>query len=368
MADLDDDKDYVYHSNIKREVVTNTLQGILPTNMEPRVVCVSGNPFDQGLDYWLTREEEYNQLSRLPYLIQALQKFIDTSKTELTIKAGVSVVQDAVQQLRLQLQGMKDQLAAQIEVSQNQGREIEKTADKLQRDISKKHLQIKEEIITLRQDVMVYLNGAPDRKQLQVRIQERLGQEGYILRERINLIIQKYTEQLSSDQKQLLKEVETSIKFHNQLQDQILEWSKKMGVNLASHLNSQSTRAIADSIIKLRDMSNLGIKFKPWGAMKWASRVTKFAAWLPVIFDTITTIKKIYDEQKLEGDKQKLSEELEELFRGFFDSFTLEEYADTYFKPLKGTLEVVNSIKKSIDDYIELLAKIEQAINDLEQQ
>ncbi|MFF2909179.1 LeoA/HP0731 family dynamin-like GTPase [Paenibacillus sp. NPDC057934] len=366
VSDLDDDGDFLYHSNIKKEVVKNTLQEIVPIDKTPKIVCVSGNPFDQGLDYWFSNEAEYIKLSRIQSLAFEIEDFVSNSKQGLIIKAGISVIQDAVQQLQTQLRAMKEELTNQLEVTQNQEREVEKSIEKLQRDISRKHNQIKEDIITIREDLMFYMDGVINRKQLGSRIQERIGKEGYILQERINLVIQKYTEHLFADQQQLLREVETSMKYHNQLQEQLLGFSKKMGLNLASHVSTQSTRTIADTILKLRDMTQVSIKFKPWGAMKWASRISKFIAWLPLFVDVITMIKSAYEEYKLENEKQDLKQQLEELFRDFLESFSLEEYTETYFPSVKGTIDVLKAIRQSNEKYIDLKSEVERAINELD--
>ncbi|MBB6633506.1 GTP-binding protein EngB required for normal cell division [Cohnella thailandensis] len=358
IADLDDEKDFELHASIKKEVVRDTLGRILSHDVSPRIVCTAGNPFDQGLEHWFANEEEYMQLSRIPLLVEELNAFIRESRSGLMIKAGISVIRDAVLQLEFQLKAMNEKLSDKLEVIRNQEREVSDSVETLQRDISRKHQQIKEEILTIRQDLLVYMEGAADRKQFGSRVQERLGNNGYILQERINLVIQKYTEQLLDEQDQLIREVETSVEYHNQLQSQLLEYSRKMGMNLVSKLGTQSTRAIADSILKLRDMTKLNIKFKPWGAMKWASRISKFAAWMPVIVDVVSMVMKAVEEQKLQSAKQQMKEQLEELFKDFFESFTIEDYTAAYFPAVKGTIDMLKEIRKSTEEFTQLKATL----------
>ena len=94
-----------------------------------------------------------------------------------------------------------------------------------------------------------------------------------------------------------------------------------LGGKVGGNLARQSTKVLADNILKFRDAANLPVKFKPYGARHLAQRFIvfgKFLAALPVILDGISVSVQIYDEYKLNKQKEELHTEIEQIFSEFF--------------------------------------------------
>ncbi|KAB7672559.1 LeoA/HP0731 family dynamin-like GTPase [Bacillus sp. B1-b2] len=367
VADLEDEEDFAHHSNIKREVVSQTIKNIVTFEGDPTVICVAADPFEMGLDYWRKQEDTYQELSRMSNLMDALDKFIIASKEQLILKSGISVIKDTIQQSITELTQVRDSVKKNRDLLNNQLEETEDELEKFEREITKKHSNITDDVINLREDIFAYINSASSLEDLQAKLNTKIGDEGYILNKKIDAIIEKHTESLIETQKEMINNIQSSMQYHDQLQNQLLNMGSKLGGKLVKALSGTSTKAISQTILKVRDFAKLPIKFKPWGAVKWAKALKTFGAALSIALDAITGIVDFVKEKKLEEGRKDISNKIEKLFKEFIISFTKSEYIANYFPvvELKNTLRTDK--QNVINAYDETINKIDKHILDLEQ-
>lgn len=368
VADLDDEEDFNRSSEIKQKVVTDTIESIVNVTNKPKVICVSADPYGMGLEHWLNEEADYARLSRMDTLITELDLFIQEFKNELVRNAGISVIKDAILQSIGQLEAARDEIKKSVELSSHQLMELDQKIGAFSRDLTKKYGNIKEEILNLREDIFSVINSCTNRDDLKNKVQAKIGSECTILSERINLIIQKHTESLFHEQLNLLKNIESSLSFHSDMQSKLLKFSGQAGAKLGSKLASQSSKTLSQSILKVRDMAKLPIKFKPWEAMKWGKAVAKFGKFLqglPALLDGISAITDMISEQKLKKERQLLLEQIEGLFKDFNSTFTRESYIDTYFPLYKSEGELREDIGQLHQTNQEILQNIEDSLQQL---
>jgi hypothetical protein len=369
VADLEDEEDFQHNSRIKQKVVIDTLKNICQIEQNPKIVCISADPYGYGLEYWFQNEKDYLQLSRIDLLVTELGTFIQQSKQELIKNAGISIIKDALLQTIEKLEEIRNELQKQVELSANQLEEIEKNIEKFERDINKKHRNIKEEVLNIREDILAVINSAKDIEDLRNKIQMKIGRDGHILNERINLVIQKHTESLFDEQTSILRDIESSLEFHNDIQKSLIKLSGQVGAKIGQKIANQSVKTISQMILKVRDSTKIPIKFKPWQAIKWGKAITKFGKFLqglPVILESVTTIVNIVDEHKLKKEKTKLVLEVTELFREFFNSFTKEKYTATYFPLVESNEKIRRDLLSIHIENTEVLANIKTSIQELQ--
>ncbi|MCF6157602.1 MAG: labile enterotoxin outputA [wastewater metagenome] len=82
-ADLEDEEDYKRISDIKIEVVVDTLKQIIELKSLPKIVCVSGDPYGYGLKHWFENLNEYKKLSRIENLCNEINRFIKSARDRL---------------------------------------------------------------------------------------------------------------------------------------------------------------------------------------------------------------------------------------------------------------------------------------------
>lgn len=369
VADLDDEEDYRRASEIKKKVVYDTLDNIVDLKARPKIVCISANPFDLGLEYWMSKETEYLRLSHIEELINEIDSFISKRRDELLIKAGFSVIRDSIEVILKKINELKENVAKQIKLFSNQKNELENKLDSFSKDVNRKYENIKNEIINLREDILSKINSSVDAKDLNNQIISAVGEDGYLLNEKINSIIMKNTQGLYDEEKRILKDIEMSIEFHDDIQKKIIGMSANVLSKLSQKILEQSSRTLADMILKVRDLSGLSIKFKPWGAIKWGERIIKFCRFLntlPLILDVITTITNIHSERKFVEKKDEVIKEVEGLFKDFITSFSLEEYINSYFPLINETMNIKRNIDLELNNYIQLKERLDGSIVELE--
>lgn len=309
--------------------------------MKPIIVCISADPFDRGLEEWMKEDNKikYEQISRIRDLDLIVKKFISDGKEKLFINTGYSVLSDVKNKFKDNLVFLKNEINKGLPVLKNQVSEMTNRLNSFSKEVSRKYISIKEELLAYREDIMMLISNASDLSDLRVKIGAQLGDDAWIVHEQIDLIFKKNTEVLLDSQDKVLKQIEESLEYHGKLQDEIVDQAVKVGGNIGKQIAEKSPRIIADTVIKTRDFLKLPIKFKPWGALKFAHGLQAFAKALPVIIDAILIYKHFKDMQKLEEDKSKILKYIDDLFKALFEDFTIEEYTNQYF-PFISKLQV----------------------------
>jgi len=359
VADLEDDEDFAHHSEIKKEVVANTIKKMTGHELS-KIVCIAADPFEQGLEYWHDQADDYKKLSRIETLESLISEFQTDYKEELIVSAGKSVICDAANHLVKQLDDIKVQFKKQGSILDNQVKEYEQRLNVLNNDISRSYINIKEEFHSLRYDILADLDAVADMSQLADVMQRRLGEEGYILEDRINLIIEKYTTHLLSRSQKLFVSLEESLVYHSNIQAELLGKLSGASNFAMKGMLSASTRTVADAVLKTRNFLKVPLKFKPWGAVKFA----KVLKGMPIVMEVLQGIFGVWSKLKIDNKRKEVKNEIAKLFKEeLIQGITLENYKNEYFPVLTETQNILNDLKK---DKQETIAKIARITNELE--
>ncbi|MCM8808240.1 MAG: LeoA/HP0731 family dynamin-like GTPase [candidate division WOR-3 bacterium] len=362
VADLEDKNDYQQKCVVKKKVVEDTLKEVVGEKLKdkPKIICIAADPGGKGLEFWFNNKKEYEKLSRIQNLWEELEKFVKLAKNKLIIKAGISVIKESVDSTIKNLEKEKKGIEKELEISENQIKEISNRLETFKKDIIRNYSYIKEEVLNLREGMLSLLESCVNLEDLKNFIIKQVGEEGNIINEKINLIIQKYTQSLSEENyKLMVDDIQNVLDFHKEVYENLV---KKLGSRLALALRTIPTKNLANSILKIRDMLKMPIKFKPWGAIKFAGKLQKVALFLGAILE----IKEILDEIKFKKEKEKVANQIEDLFNTFIESFTLEEYQKTYFSDILEWKNLLNNLEKDKEIIAQTLERIKNTIKDLE--
>lgn len=359
VADLNEDEDFERNCKIKKEVVREVLRKVVGARDFKRIVCVSGDPFGLGLKEWFSRENDYRKISRIGNLENIINEFIEKAKKELITKSGLSVIKDVVIRTLDELEKLREELEKGVLLLNNQINECENKLKTLEQDINKSYIDIKNDMISLREDILLKIEAASDTKELESIFQNEVGKDGYIIDQKIDLIIRKNTEKLESENQKTLKSMEESLEYHSDLFKELIS---KSTTKISRILLSKSDRELANLIIMFRNFSKIPVKFKPWGAIKLARKIKT----IPIFISAIFLIGEIYEKIKFNKAKEQMKQQTEDLFQNYLQSLTFEVYRDEYCPNVVYLEKVLDELKNSRNEIQRKIDVVERNFKKLE--
>jgi len=360
VADLEDDDDFERNAKIKKEVVSEILKEEIGIEEHNKIVSVAADPFNKGLEYW-SKDDNYKKLSRIYNLENTISEFKSKYRNELLIKAGISVIRDTSSHLLSELNEIKRTLSNEVDLLKNQIEEFNNRIKILKKDINRSYINIKEDFISLREDILVDIDNVNSMNELAEVLQSRIGENGYIVQEKIDLIIKRHTDSIFSESEEMFKSLEESLVYHSRIQDELLGKLSETGKTFIKGLLGAPAREIANAIIKTRDFLKIPFKFKPWGAVKFA----KFLKVMPTVMEVIQFTAGIWSKYKLDKKRTEVKEEIEIAFKELIQKLTLEEYIKTYFPFMSETQNILLTLQKREMEIQKTIAKIDKISNEI---
>lgn len=362
IADLEEDADFKLNVEIKTAEIKKTVAlACGEEGVDVQVVGVSANPYDRGLEYWFKEETTYRELSHIDDLRSAVELFVAKARDGLILAASISAARDAVLTIVGTVSRAQIALEKQIHLSICQLDESRDQLDGFNRRIGKTYVAVKEEVLQLREDTLLGIDGAVDARSLQSILKIQLGMKGEILQQRIDLILQKHTETLVNTQSDLARDLDESLSKYNEASRTLLKEAVKLGGQFGQKLSGTSSRKLANLILKTRDALRIPFKFKPWGALKWGKSLLKFGKFLkglPILIESLDVIVKVFTEIKLEKEKSKVSTQVQGLFTEFLDSLTMDAYQSEYFPFIDQYRSMFDELSKQVKNQQAMLSDI----------
>lgn len=344
VADIEDENDYNGMLKIKRENVLKRLEDFKVIDIENSkkipVVAVAANPFDEGVEYWLEKLDEFKKISHIDTLQHATSGIVEKNGgiDSILLETQKSIIKEILE-LKIPLAKLK------VNKLDEEYKNLNNVIDKMKGDLSnlgakifevKKYL--KSFIMKLFTDLILQLEGAT-METFNDFFERNLGDKGIILNNRILDEFDKKVFDIETDVHRLEKNFNNEIdNFGDFTQDNSLE-KFKIGSNIMKNANLGLTNA---TVIAVRDFLNLSIKFKPWEAVKIANYINKgipiIGSILGIGFELWDSYSKKQKEEKFLKAKNQIKETFEK---------QREEYVETIENPEEFD-------KKMFKSYIEL--------------
>jgi len=344
VADIEDENDYNGMLKIKRENVLKRLEDFKVIDIENSkkipVVAVAANPFDEGVEYWLEKLDEFKKISHIDTLQHATSGMVEKNGgvDSILLETQKSIIKEILE-LKIPLAKLK------VNKLDEEYKNLNNVIDKMKGDLNnlgakifevKKYL--KSFIMKLFTDLILQLEGAT-METFNDFFERNLGDKGIILNNRILDEFDKKVFDIETDVHRLEKNFNNEIdNFGDFTQDNSLE-KFKIGSNIMKNANLGLTNA---TVIAVRDFLNLSIKFKPWEAVKIANYINKgipiIGSILGIGFELWDSYSKKQKEEKFLKAKNQIKETFEK---------QREEYVETIENPEEFD-------KKMFKSYIEL--------------
>ncbi len=360
VADLEDEDDFRKASEIKIKVLRDTIKDYLDINPDNlKIVCISADPFGLGLSHWKSEEnyEKYRTISRIEELENMMNDFIANSRDKLITKTGISAIHDTASRIFNEIDQALRNFNEQLPVLQNQKKEINHRIKQLEKKIKEAIINIKDELIALRENVTSEISASFDMESLRSQVLKQIGDEGYILQEKIQRIFDNHLMNLEEIANNILIDIEKSLEFYTELKEGILKDLTGIGKMFFGKIASLQVKILKDGILKIRDFLNLPIKFKPWGADKLAKIFKSGAAALTVLFSIVEGVIIFYQKQKFEKDREEIIKNIEEIFKSVLNDLKDDELVEN-LPILKELKNIMKSLENEEEKTIKLIDKM----------
>lgn len=325
VADLEDKSDFEHHGKVKQRTLLKTLNDICGKSFNPTVVTISADPYEMGIEEWLNNPEEYEHLSRLQSLIGAIEEHLSKAAEQIQANTGMASVRDGIVIILERLEELNKDLQNAHEILSQRATELSQERDRLEQLVSQAHLGIREDVESMRRDLLDGLDACVDQRALKNLIDRDIGEDGKHLERRITIIVERWGQTLTGQAKPIFDQVTASMEENDSLLGDLLKRGGPALGKVLQKVFGGNARQIADGILRVRNKLNIPIKFNPWGAMKFA-KFLKAVAWLAPLLEGIPTAFNMLQERKLASSVAELKEAVDQDLEEFFETFTRDEF------------------------------------------
>lgn len=339
VADVEDEQDYLTNLQVKRENVTGRLrEQIALTDQEAAelsIVAVAANPFDLGVEHWLGNLEQFKALSHITTLQTATTGKIHQNggSTALVNDMRASVIRDV----------LNKQLPVAIEndqkVSQEVGRLDELNA-RLCKQLATTGQQIEEARISLRDfasryfsDLILQVNGC-SLETFADFFEREVGAEGIILSTRLQNEFSRQTQSITLEVEKMQTGFDSEVNHFNTT----VKALGKQGINhvlKGNFINNTTVLAARDGLTTIAKTVGMDIgkylKFKPWGAVKFAKGANGALAILGVALEAWDSWEQYKREEAFKKSVTTMVSNFEKQRQDFLALVNSERFKEEFF-------------------------------------
>ncbi|HAQ72388.1 LeoA/HP0731 family dynamin-like GTPase [Stutzerimonas nitrititolerans] len=339
IADVEDEQDYLYHLRIKRDNVTCRLRELVNLSdqevAELSIVAVAANPFDEGMEHWLANIEQFKELSHIATLQKATADKIrqNGGSTVLVNEMRISVISDV----------LSKQLPVAIENDQKVSLEVAKLSDlntRLTSQLGATGRQIEDARISLREFATRYFSDLI----LQAKgctletfgdfFEREVGTEGVIVANRLQNEFSRQTQSITFEVEKMQVGFDSEVSHFNTT----VKALGKQGINHAlkgNLINNTTVLAARDGLVTVAKTVGMDIgkylKFKPWGAVKFAKGANGALAFLGVALEAWDSWEQYKREEAFKKAVTEIVENFEKQRQDFLALINSEIFKEDFF-------------------------------------
>ena len=351
IVDVEDDTRYKNDLEIKKNNVITRLKDLINLNnnevSEISIVGVSANPFDMGIEHWLSNIEDFKRLSH----IKTLQ---DETSSKIEKNGGVAAIANETKKtiikdiLEKQVpisrelnQRILEELGKLSEISTIMNREIQS----LEPEIRAKKLALKEFTIDTFTNLIRQAQGTSLETFGEFYAQE-IGSEGINLNTKIQI---EFERQIGSVV-QSLNTIETNFNAEIGTFNKVISNYGKQGVTYLSKsglINNTTILGARDMITSAMKTIglDLSIKFKPYGAINLAKGVNGALVVLGFALELWDSWSQHQKQEEFNKAKKKIIESFEAQRKELIESLDSENFTQNFFPKyieLQEKLKLIN--------------------------
>ncbi|EMS75028.1 labile enterotoxin output A [Enterococcus durans IPLA 655] len=311
-ADIEDHEEYEERFETKKQNIITRLRDfdIIDENQNVPIVAVAANPFGEGFDYWLSNLDEYNQISHISDLQAATSEQIKKSggANALVLATSQSIVKDVIQRQLPMVQQNVALAAEEINKFKSIISDVRKEQDSSERNISNARTELKEYITDLFTDLILQVKGT-DIETINEFFERNIGDEGIVLETTIQNEFERQLGKIAYEISKAETNFNASINHYNNMVGDLAIQGMKISKEFL-----KNAKVSSKAILTTRDFLMPTFKFKPWGAIKLADKISKgFAvtgALLGIAVEAFDSYSKAKQEEEFNRVKNAIAENL----------------------------------------------------------
>lgn len=363
-VDLYDETAFQEQVKTKKNNIYKSIKEISPGISLDHIVCISADPFGNGLEYW-EKEAEYETLSRFHLLEDKIGDVLKNNQDELIIKLTDSIINDCKRTILNDVGNFNEKKKELISLEEKNLEFNRNEIGILDQDIANSYKNINERIEALRLEYLSNIQNIKDNKDFMDYYDRHLGDEAYILEEKINTIYKEEIDNLIENHTSTIDKIQINTEKYQEQKSKLMSAGSNYGKYIASGIGAVPNKELVKGIKIIRDTARIPIKFKPWGMIKFAKNLKFGGAALSVGIEAFSTYMALKSQQEFENEVNKHKNEMMELFKDIKSNNSFEQFVDRYFPYVSEMKEeqlkkenLVESNKKSYNDMNDYLEKL----------
>ncbi|MDZ5455298.1 LeoA/HP0731 family dynamin-like GTPase [Azohydromonas lata] len=342
VADVADEADYLEKFLVKKSSIAQRLDDVLGLSPEEKsglsIVAVAANPFDLGTKHWLANLDEFKRLSHIGSLQEATEARIQQSGGALALAHEVkrSIISDIIQK---QLPVAREGFETLHEESQRMGAmrcDQEYELGKVSRKISEARISLRGRVIRYFEDLLLQSLGV-SLETFNDFFHREIGTEGRLINQRVQEIFSDEVSSITQDLSRIQLKVDSELAHFNNV---VLSMGKQ-GLDYlvkGNVINNQSVLMVRDGIGAAAKAIGLDLggllKFKPWGATKFANGLNGALSVLGLALEAWDSYQQEERRRRFEEAKKQLRDNLSRQCQEIVELIDSQNFPNTFFPAL----------------------------------
>ena len=307
------------------------------------------------------------KLSRINKLQELTESFLKGSKENLVKAQSLSVISESISVQSKQAEEIFSFYEKQLKSRDESLAEIDKEISNTKSKFKENKNNLRTEIVSYFDSILLQLNST-DLETFQDFCIRNIGQDGINIESETHTLFDRYAESTNSSIVTLDNKISAEFDFRDSLDKSFLQSHAKTGIAALSKMGINNTTVLASRNLLRGGLGKVGIdagmKFKPWGAVKFAKGLNGALAGLGVAFEIWETWDLHQKNKKLDESKTELSKYIND-YKAHLLSFVNDEesYIKNFAPNFESTLKSREDLSEEVAEFIDKAEKIKEWYN-----
>ncbi|WP_313400999.1 LeoA/HP0731 family dynamin-like GTPase [Stenotrophomonas sp.] len=339
VADVEDEDDYQTNLLVKRNNVTGRLNDLIGLNDNEMtglsIVAVAANPFDLGVEHWLTDIARFKSLSHIASLQAATAQKIQQNGGSAAVANDMrsSVIRDVLDKELPVATENENRITRELDKIDQLSARLREQLASTEHSIEAARIRLREFAARYFSDLILQARGC-DSKTFGDFFEREIGAEGIIVATRMQNEFSRQTNSIALDVEKMQVSFDSEVSHFNSTVTAL----GKQGINYVlkgNYINNTTVLAARDGIATAAKTVGMDIgkhlKFKPWGAVKFAKGAAASLAVLGLALEAWDSWQEYQREEAFAEGIRAMTESFEKQRQDFLDLINSNNFKQQFF-------------------------------------